>query len=203
MSSNAPIPDVAQVLVNWTIHDVLCQNALFFRHWSGPIDQASLDLLRDRIRNSFRNNFLNALGAGTVLRSVECKDRTVGAGITSNVILNRATLNPIPAAASSIALGLIQYTSFPAEVHPSRAFVGGLRLDKITGNFVDATYANELLALWATNNASHGPFGWHHVRVSLFSGGLPRLVGVADRIIGYSTASLRVSDQQRRLHPEV
>lgn len=203
MSSNAPIPDVAQVLVNWTIHDVLTQNALFFHHWPGPIIQADLDLLRDRVAFTFRNNFLQALGAGVVLRSVECKDRTTGSSLTSSVTLDRHPFTLEPAAPSSIALALIQYIGSVYEVHPSRAFVAGIRANQISGNMIDSSAAASLVALWSTNNASHGPFGWHHVRVSLFAGGVPRTVGVFAQINGYGVKTTRVSEQRRREQPAI
>lgn len=198
MSSNAPILDTAQVLVNWTIHDKQTQNQLFFRHTTGPITPANLDVLRDRVRFSFQFNFLGGLGAGVVLRSIECKDRTTGGGIVSSVTINAPAFPGPPAAPSSIALSLIQWVSAPSEVHPSRAFVAGVRLDQITANEFDPSVAAGLLALWATNNASHRPFGWEPVRVSLYAGGAPRPAGVATAINGYSLAHLRVSDQRRR-----
>lgn len=201
MSSTAPIPDTAEVFVNWTVHGSLVQNALFFRHWSGAVDQTALDLLRTRVANSFQFNFLGALGAQTVLRSVECMDRSPTSTLTSSVILNRASLSLIPAVPSSIALALIQYVVSPSEHHPSRAFVAGVRESQVTGNYFDTSAADSLLALWATNTASHGPFGWHHARVSLYLNGAPRSVGVAQQINGYSLSSYRVSQQQRRQLP--
>jgi hypothetical protein len=198
MSSNAPIPDTAQVFVNWTFDGQLAQNQLFFHHWSGPVSQADLDLLRTRVANAFRNNFVGALGLGTVLRSVECRDRSPTSTLTSSVVINRAPLSLIRAIPAGIALSLIQYVVSPLEVHPSRAFVGGARETQVTGNDFDPAAAASLLALWATNNASHGPFGWHHCRVSLYLNGIPRLIGVQQQIVGYALAHLRVSQQRRR-----
>jgi len=198
MSSNAPIPDVAQVFVNWSVHGALIQNALFFRHWTGPVAQADLDLLRDRLVAAFRFNFLQSLGAGVVLRSIECADRSVGSTLTSVAIINRPTFTLIPAAPVSIALGLKQYISSLPDPHPSRAFISGIRETEITGNFFDTAAADAKLSLWSTNNASHGPFGWHHVKVSLFSAGMPRPYGIADQIAIYQLQSYRVSQQQRR-----
>lgn len=201
MSSSAPIPDTAQVFVNWTFDGQLAQNQLFFHFWPLGITQADLDLLRTRVANAYRNNFVGALGLGTVLRSVECRDRSPTSTLTSSVVINRAPLSLIRAIPAGIALSLIQYVASPLEVHPSRAFVGGVRETQVTGNYFDSSSANSLLALWSTNNASHGSFGWHHCRVSLFLNGLPRSVGVQQQITGYSIATYRVSQQRRRQPP--
>ena len=201
MSSSAPIADTAQVFVNWTVGGSLLQNQLFFNHWSGPIDQAALDLLRTRVANSFRNNFVGALGLGTVLRSVECIDRSPTSGLTSSVILNRAPLTAIAAAPASIALALKQHVASTPDLHPSRAFVAGVRETQINGNMFDEPSADALCNLWATNNASHGPFGWHHVKVSLYLNNAPRAMGVFEQITSYTVAHYQVSQQQRRQLP--
>ena len=198
MSSSAPIPDTAQVFVNWSIDGQQTQNQLWFHHWSGAINQAALDTLRDRVALAFRFNFLGALGLGTVLRSVECFDRSPTSTLTSNTIINQANISAFRAIPAGIALSLIQYVYSPAEVHPSRAFIAGVRETQIVGNEFDVGAAEDLRTLWATNNGSHGPFGWHHCRVSLFLNGAPRSVGVQQQITGYSIARYRVSQQRRR-----
>lgn len=198
MSSNAPIPDVAQCLINWELYGRPYQNQLFFNSWQGPITQARLDLLRNRVAGLTKDNFLHALGQGVRLRSVELKDRTTGSSITSNAVINFDSFSHDPAAATSIALALINVVSTPAEVHPSRSFISGVRLSAINGNFIDPSYAEGLRSLWATNNASHGPFGWHHVAVSLYSGGVPRTQGTFSQVNDYVIAHLVVSAQQRR-----
>jgi len=198
MSSNAPIPDVAQCYINWTIHGRLTQNQLFFRSTGGPVTQTNLDLLRARLNFTFRFNFLSGLGAGVVLRSIECADRSPGSTLQSNIVINAAPFTSVRALPSGIALSLIQYVNTPTEVHPSRAFVGGLREDKVTGNFVDTAAADSMKNLWATNNASHVSFGWHQVRVSLYLNGSPRPIGVSSDINGYAVGSYVVSQQRRR-----
>jgi hypothetical protein len=70
---------------------------------------------------------------------------------------------------------------------------------QISGNLIDSTYADNLLALWATNNQSHGPFGWHHVYVSQFAGGFPRSVGLSMRVTHYALAGLVVRPRRYRL----
>jgi|SRR5215212_9355648 len=199
MSSNAPILDTAQALINWTVYDQLVQNQVFFRAFAPPVTQASLDTLRGRLDFSMRNNFRNALGGGTTLRSIECFDRSPGSTLTSTIIINRPSFNLIPSLPSSIALGLKHWVFTPVDVHPSRTFVCGIPEDRVTGNTFDPTWAELMRGLWATNMALPGSFGWRYVRVSLYLGGLPRAVGVTADINGTSLQSPRVSEQRRRV----
>lgn len=198
MSSVAPIPDVARILVNWELYGRLYQNQLYFYSWQGTITQSRLDNICARVAFSFWFNFLGALGQYTTLRTVEAEDRSPGSSLVSSYTVNAVSPGSIPAAATSIALGFVNWVASPGEVHPSRSFVTGLKQSELVGNFVSSSYADGLRDLWATNNASHAPFGWYHVRVSLFAAGAPRAVGVWDRVNGYAVHSYVVSAQQRR-----
>lgn len=198
MSSTAPIPDTAEVFINWSVHGELLQNAVYFRSLSPPVTQAKLDTLRGRVFFSMLFNFLSTLGAGTILRSIDCMDRSPTSGLTSSILIGASSFNPVIALPSSIALGLKHWVFTPTEVHPSRTFVPGIPADKVTGNLVDPVWAEHVRGLWSTNMALPGSFGWRYVRVSLYAAGVPRSLGVTSDINGTSLQSARVSMQRRR-----
>src|SRR5215212_5794653 len=184
MSSSAPIPDTAEVFINWSVHGVQIQNVVFFRAFSPPVTQAKLDILRGRIDFAMRNNFKGILGAGVILRSIDCIDRSPTSGLTSSILINSPTFNPVESHPSSIALGLKHWVFTPSDLHPSRTFISGIPENRVVGNELDPTWAEGVRALWSTNMGLPGSFGWRYVRVSLYFAGASRALGVTSDING-------------------
>jgi len=198
MPSSAPIPDTAQALINWSIHGLPAQNQVFFRALSPPVTQAKLDTLLARLVVGMQFNFAAGLGVGTVLRNIECIDRSPGSTLVSSQLINMVVPGAIEALPISIALALKHWVASPLEVHPSLTFVPGIPENRVTGNLLNTVWADGIAGLWATNMAILGSFGWRYCKVSLFSGGAARPVGVTSDISGTVVLGYRVSQQRRR-----
>lgn len=199
MSSAVPVPDVAQLLIRSEVEGKAVELCLWFRAVHPPVTLSSLTTIANRVAGQWRDNFSSGLAGPHLLKEVVAIDRSPGSSlvVTNTLNVERGFLGP--SEAGSIALGLLNLTDEDVRGHFSRSNIYSIPQSRVTGNVVDSSYANGRLALWSTNNQSHGPFGWHHVYVSLFSGGLPRSEGISLRVTHYAIASLVVSPRRLRL----
>jgi hypothetical protein len=199
MSSSAPIQDVAEVLIRSVVNDKPVELCLWFRSHLGTITTARLTTIATRVRNAWRFNFAGSLASGVLFKEVVAIDRSSSSispvSITDNVMVGFGGA----AGPTSIALGLLNLTDSTPTFPRSESFIYAIPDSRLVGGVVEASYAAGRLALWASNNQSHGPFGWHHVAVSLYSGGAPRASGVVERVTHYAIARLNPAAQRRRL----
>lgn len=199
MSSTAPVVDVAEVLIRSVVNDKPVELCLWFRSHLGAVTQARLDTIAARVTTAWRSNFSNSLGGPHLFVGVHAIDRSPGSTLTSTTTLNITRGLNGPCVANDVALRLLNLTDVGFVSHRSSNFIYALPEAFVVGGVVDSTYAAGRLALWTTNNQSHGPFGWHHVAVSLYSGGVPRSSGLVERVTHYALGSLNPGAQRRRL----
>ena|ERR1043165_5507885 len=199
MSSAAPVPDVAEVLIRSVVNDKPVELCLWFHSHLGPITTTRLTTLATRVSNAWRNNFRNVLASGVLYKETVAIDRSPSpvSPVTINVNLTGGFGGE--ASSTNIALGIFNLTDAVPPLGRSESFIYAIPEAQVNDGVIDFSYAATLLGLWSTNNQSHGPFGWHHVLVSLYSGGLSRPFGVWDRVTHYSLARLNPAAQRRRL----
>jgi len=199
MSSTAPIQDVAEVLIRSTVEGKDVELCLWFRSHLGSITTTRLTTIATRVKNAWLLNFRGSLASGILFREVTAIDRspspvapvTITVGTTGGLLGQACTTN--------IALGILNLTALEPSLPRSESFIYGIPVARVSEGVIESSYAASLLSLWATNNQSHGPFGWHHVAVSLYAGGLPRAAGVVERVTHYALARLNPAAQRRRL----
>jgi len=199
VSSFAPIQDVAEVQIRSVVNSKPVETGLFFHSHTGPVTQALLDTLVSRVTAAWRNNFSNVLGGPHVFVGVHGFDRTAGSHLTSEIILEISRGFGGDIISNSIALRLLNLTDVSISSRASSNFIYAIPEAKVNNGTIDEDYAVALLGLWQTNNQSHGPFGWHHVAVSLFALGLPRTSGVFARVTHYGLGALNPAAQRGRL----
>src|SRR5919109_3667680 len=190
MSSTAPVIDVAETLIRSTVNGKDVEICLWFRSHAGPVTQVRLDRLSNRVATSWLINFSGFLAGPHLFREVLCIDRSPSSSLTSLVPVNITRGTRGPPSPTSIALRLKNLTDLLLPIRYGSNFVLPIAEGDITDGVVDSTYANSLLGLWATNNQSHGPFGWHHVAVSLYRHNAPRAIGISERVTHYALGSL-------------
>lgn len=199
MSSSAPIQDVAEVLIRSEVAGKPVELCLWYRSHLGTITTARLATIATRVRNAWRFNFANGLASGVLFKEVVAIDRSPSpiapVSINDSVIVGAAGAT----SPTNIALGILNLTDIVPTFPRSESFIYAIPDSKVTDGVIDASFAAGRLLLWSTNNQSHGPFGWHHVAVSLYSGGLPRAEGVVERVTHYELARLNPAAQRRRL----
>lgn len=199
MSSNTPVPDVAVVHVRAVVAGKPVETSLWFRSLDPPINTAKLTTIATRVRNNWVGNFRGQLASGTLLTEVQAVDCSIGSSLVVTVPIGTVGGFQGPTSPTNIALCLLNLPTASRTPHSSRNFIYAVPVSKIVGNTIDSVWAAGVRALWDTNNRSHRPFGWAHVSVSLFEGGVPRTVGVSADVNFYQVRSLLVSSQRRRL----
>lgn len=199
MSNNAPIVDVAAVHVRCTVQGKEVETSLWFKCLNPPVTAAKLGVIANRVATSWQINFASQLASGTLIRSVLAEDRSPGSSAFALVPLNIIRGLQGQSASTNIALRLLNLKTLVRAPHDNSNFIYAIPVNKVVGNMVDEGYANGVLALWATNNMSHRPFGWAHAGVSLYTNGAPRALGVSWEIQSYAVGSYRVASQRRRL----
>lgn len=199
MSSVAPIDGVAETLIRSTVNGKDVEICLWFHCHLGVVTQARLDTLCNRVRNAWLFNFRNVLAGPHLFRQVHCVDRTAGSSLVSTLNPNSTGGFRGQPSPTSIALRLMNLTDHTLPIRDGSNFVLPISEADITDGVIDSAYASSLLGLWSTNNQSHGPFGWHHVAVSLYADGAPRSAGIWERVTHYALAPLNPGAQRRRL----
>jgi len=199
MSSTAPIQDVAEVLHRMTANGKEIEVCLWFRCHLGTITTARLTTIATRTHSRWRNNFRGQLGIGTLFRETVAIDRSPSPIAPITIIENTLGGSNSEASPTSIALGFLNLTDNIPTFPRSESFIPAIPEGRIDAGIIDITWATAMLGLWATNNQSHGPFGWHHVCVSLYAGGTPRAMGFVERATHYALARLNPAAQRRRL----
>lgn len=199
MSSNAPIPNVAEVLIRSVVLDRPVELCLWFRCHLGTITNTRLTTICSRVRNAWQLNFRNVLASNVLFKEVVAIDRSPSPVPPVSIVVNSIGGFGGVSSPASIALGIVNRTD-PLGTHiRSQSFICAIPQAQLSNGVISSSYAANLLSLWATNNQSHGSFGWHHVAVSLYAGGLARAEGVSERVTSYSLARLNPAAQRRRL----
>lgn len=199
MSSTAPVQDVAEVLHRMTVNGKDVEVCLWFRCHLGTVTTARLTTIATRAHARWRNNFRGQLAVDTLFRETVAIDRSPSPVAPVTIIENTLAGSNSESCPTNIALGILNLTDNVPTFPRSQSFIPAIPEGRIDEGIINITYATGLLSLWATNNQSHGPFGWHHVCVSLYAGGTPRSAGLVERATHYALARLNPAAQRRRL----
>lgn len=199
MSSTAPVQDVAEVLIRSTVNDKDVEICLWFHCHLGAITSTRLNTICNRVSLAWNINFSNALAGPHLFREVVAIDRSSGSSLVSTSSPNVTKGSRGSPTSNNIALRFINLTDRTLPIRYGSNFVLPISEDDITDGVIDSSYASLLLGLWATNNQSHGPFGWHHIAVSLYQHNAPRAEGVWERVTHYQLGPLNPGAQRRRL----
>lgn len=200
MSFQAFAFKTAEVLVRSTVNDKEVEMRLFFQ-WNrrGGITQPALDNIVNRVRASFSNNFFNVLGGPFLFREVHAFSRDPDTPLSSTIVvdLEKGFLGEI--SPNNIALRIKNLDDREFNRHPSSNFIYAIPESRITDGVIESSYANDLLALWTTNQQSHGPFGWWHVMLQQEIHGTTPTFAEVRRVTHYALGSYNPAAQRRRL----
>jgi len=199
MSSTAAVQDVAELLIRSTVNDKDVELCLWFHCHLGAITSTRLDTICSRVATAWGSNFSNVLAGPHLFREVVAVDRSAGSSLVSVVTPNVEKGFRGSPTSNNIALRFINLTDRTLPIRYGSNFVLPISEDDITDGVIDSSYAASLLGLWTTNNQSHGPFGWHHVAVSLYQHNAPRTEGIWERVTHYALGPLNPGAQRRRL----
>jgi hypothetical protein len=102
---------------------------------------------------------------------------------------------------SSVAWCIKKQTGFAGRSFRGRIYHMGMGEAEVSGNYVDATYASNVLDAWENlmSQLDETGNGFQMVVVSRYTNGAPRLAGVATNVTGLVHVDLRVDTQRRRL----
>jgi len=199
MSSTAPIPDVAEVLIRSEVNGKAVELCQFYHSWQGPINTTRLTTLANRVSSSWSFNFRDVLASNVLFKEVLVIDRSPAPIAPVSIVENSLGGFGGEACSTNIALGIVNVHAQIDVPAYSQVYIYAIPESKVNDGTINLTYANNLLGLYGTNGQSHSPFGWHHVVVSLYQGGSPRAEGVWERATSYRLARLNPAAQRRRL----
>lgn len=104
-----------------------------------------------------------------------------------------------PAMPNNVTFVIKFGTGLSGRSYRGRFYHVGLVEGQVTGNNIATVTADLLVACFEELAATYIPEGMEHVVVSTFSGGAPRVSGVATPVISYTYTDLTIDTQRKRL----
>lgn len=197
-----PVPDTAQIRVEGRVDGQQTINDLYFRHTTGPIAAADLQALTSALAAwaiGFYAPVLNEAWSGV---QVTARDLTSLIGFSAVSGLT-GTVGGVAgeAAPNNCTMAVSFRSAFAGRSFRGRNYVPCLTNSQITGNDIDSTWADAVVAAYAELLFGGGslPAGWVWVVVSRFTLGAPRVTGIFNEVFSVLVSDLTVDSQRRRL----
>lgn len=196
-----PVPGVAHVALNQTLHLENIQNNLYFRKSSGEFSLADLELLSDAMANWWIANIAPTVAADLTLRNVVATslEDAIAPQFTSNAGLPASGTLGTPALPGNVCLCVSFRTGLTGRSARGRNYQGGLSEGSVSGNVVTAGVVAALTVAYQQllNPVVTEGFIW--VVVQRYSEGVQLPSGVARTIASVLVVDSVVDSQRRRL----
>lgn len=169
----------------------------------GTVTEADLDDVGSFLASWFDTEMQPLMTAGYVLERIKLRDMTsensfskdwVGILPLTGVMAG----NSLP---SNVAWCLKKQTGRAGRSYRGRIYHPGMGEAQVSGNYVDATYASDVIDAYnyIVDNITGVGQGFEMVVVSYQNNGVPRTSGLATVVTGIVATDLRVDTQRRRL----
>lgn len=196
-----PVPDTAEVLLFYTLNGQQMMNTLYFSK-SGGWDSTSLQVLADAAWDHWATSVMIDLGDGLVLTGTRALDLSSATGpVAEHTQSLNGSITDSPELPQNCAFA-IKFTT----AQRGRSFRGRIYLPGITTARQVSTGILSTSAADAFLEDVTGAIGdiateasCEHVVVSRFTGGSPRVTGVATPVTGISYTDTNLDSQRRRL----
>lgn len=169
----------------------------------GPVAEADLDDLGAFLASWFDTEMQPLMTAGYTLERIKLRDMTSENSFSKDWVgilplTGSMAGNSLP---SNVAWCLKKQTAYAGRSFRGRIYHPGMGEAEVSGNYVDGTYAANVLDAYnyIVDNVTGVGQGFEMVVVSYFSGGAPRSAGLATVVSGIVHVDLRVDTQRRRL----
>jgi len=197
-----PVSDTAQVRIEGRVDNQQTINDLYFRHSTGAIAQADIQALASAMATWYGGSMCPLLNEAWQGVATHARDLSSELGFVADqsMVGTNGTVTG-EAAPNNCTMSVSIRSAFPGRSFRGRNYVPVLTNSQVTGNNIDADWAQSVVDAYALLLFGGGalPGGWVWVVVSRFSGGLPRPDGVFSEVFSVRVVDLVVDSQRRRL----
>lgn len=202
MPTFQPVPDCVQVTVEGSLDGQLTINDLFFRSTIGPRTAADVLVLTQAIATWYDSSIaarLNHNWEGRVAKGRGLSNPNPIVVLQTMVgVVGQKTGDQLP---NNCTMAVHFGTGQSGRSFSGRNYVPVLDRDDVVGNFIDSTWAGEIVTAY-TDLIFPGPVvpdGWIWVIVSRVQGGVRPAEGLFHEVMNVSVVDLVVDSQRRRL----
>lgn len=200
-----PVPDVCEVFFEHTgPDDVILGNVMNFRDTIGPVSISSMTTLAAALVAWYDTDMQPYKTAGYQLTRLRMRDLTTDGSwvldyTTGLPLVGTSLGNSLP---SNVAWCLKLGTNQAGRSKRGRVYHFGLSEADVTGNYVESSYAEDVLLGYQNLIADVLAVDWQWVVVSRQQDGGPLVEGQAYNVATVTATDLRVDTQRRRLPDE-
>lgn len=197
-----PVPNVAAVHLRYTQSGQLTENVLHFEGVA-PVTAVALNILAEDIFDWWNANLKPLINAQTFLRevyavSLDSATSPTGTFAPSSPVAGTYTGTPLP---NNATIAVSFRTEGRGRSSRGRVYQVGLSetsLSSTQGQSVQAVYASDLVDAYDLLRISP-PSTWTFVVVSRYTGGAPRITGLAQPVTQVVLTDTFIDSQRRRL----
>lgn len=198
-----PVTNIAEVFVEHNLNDTPDKGwVLHYEKTAGAWTQETLVDLGEALITWWDTNLQPLVGAHMSLTRIRLRDLTTQNGLIADVTSTlpiTGTLSGTPPS-NNVAWSLKKMTGFSGRSFRGRVYHMGMTESVVNGNLIDTGHGNSVITAW--NEAlflSGGVADYGMVVVSKYSGGSPRVLGLATDCIAIAAADYRVDTRRDRM----
>lgn len=196
-----PVPGVVEVILDALLFGQQCITTFFFRPFSGTITLSALEDLTPIVVVSWLANCPTILPDAYSLLRVVATDLTEEPQMQSISITTGSTGTQDSMVSNNACLSVKRSSAFVGRSNRGRVYwpLYDLAIVDTSPNQITPTAAGLIIAGIQGFNDDIQDEGWIPVIVSRYSGGVERIEGVYQDVVGWSVADFNVDSMRRRL----
>lgn len=199
MPIDIPVPDVAWFGIRATLDGVQVETGHYFRKLVPPITPTNLEEEANRLMLAWRFFLVPQLSSGITWREVAGIDLTPGSGVSVAVPFSVGPINQGSPEPNHVAFSLMPFGATIPRPWAWRFRLFGVPRSKVIGNFLQATWANNMRTAVRDRYTLQGAFGWRPSVVQKVIAGVVLSQGIPHDVTDYTIPTLVVSPMRRRL----
>jgi len=199
--ASVPVANTAAVHVRGSVDGQFTENLLFYK-FIDVITDGDLTSLVNAVAAVVLSDWVPLLSGEWVGREVYARDLTSGSGLeaTDTSIFGEVGTASGGGLPNNATIALARKTGLAGRSNRGRVFWQALATSQqATANTLNSTVGLNIIDALEAADAAAIILDWTPVVVSLFTGGAPRVAGVATPITSWSLTNLVLDSRQRRL----
>lgn len=196
-----PVPNCAELTVNYEWFGQRVQNTLWFRH-QVAIDLGALQQLVDSMETHVTNEWLPIQSEDLTYRSIEAVAQDTAIDFFATATLNAGSVGGLatPSVSNSVSLSVSFRTGLTGRSNRGRNYWLGIPATSVVDNVVSPVYQESIIAAY---DGVIGPGAiasdWEWVIASRYFQGQPRLIGQSREVVAATIVDSIIDNQRRRL----
>jgi hypothetical protein len=193
-----PVVNAVEVTVKYLYRQQICENVLGFLDNDGLPTTDDLINLLSLLQGWLNDEYMPFLSDDVVGLALHARSLTTVSSPVADSAFTTTGGIAVPGDPNNVTLAVSFRTGIPGRSFRGRSYIIGVPSDQIAENTVSPTFLSNMLTAYAALPPILGTM-WSHAVLSRFTGGAPRVSGVASPVTSYLFTDNIVDSQRRRL----